>query len=223
MGTPKTLRERVDSIVEDLSSDTKLFDGVLGGLIEKRAAAETPAKVLEIAAGIEKEIGLEKQAALKMAWQTYTKYVNPGFPMPSNFADAGKEAKGKPPAFVQKMKEQKAKAHAGGKKAEIKKEAFKSPEARLLAEKLGSKLTAEARKELPKSEFAEPDKKKYPIEDKAHARNALARVAQHGSAEEKATVKAKVKAKFPDIGEEKKSQVKTAAGKKLLEGLGLLK
>ena len=40
----------------------------------------------------------------------------------------------------------------------------------------------------------------YPIPDASHARNALARVAQHGTPAEKATVRAKVKAKFPTIG-----------------------
>ncbi len=40
----------------------------------------------------------------------------------------------------------------------------------------------------------------YPIPDKAHARNALARVAQHGSPSEMAKVRAKVHAKYPDMG-----------------------
>jgi hypothetical protein len=39
-------------------------------------------------------------------------------------------------------------------------------------------LDAEARAQLPASEFAEPEKKAYPIEDKAHARNAKARASQ---------------------------------------------
>ena len=37
------------------------------------------------------------------------------------------------------------------------------------------------RKKLDKAAFALPGKRKYPIPDKAHARNALARVAQHGN------------------------------------------
>ena len=41
------------------------------------------------------------------------------------------------------------------------------------------------RKKLSKSSFALPGKRKYPIPDKAHARNALARVAQFGSKDEK--------------------------------------
>lgn len=39
----------------------------------------------------------------------------------------------------------------------------------------------------------------YPIQDKAHGANALARVEQHGTPAEKAKVRAKVKAKYPDL------------------------
>ena len=48
-----------------------------------------------------------------------------------------------------------------------------------------AKLTTAERNKLPDSDFAEPSKRKYPIEDKAHQRNALARVSQFGSAKEK--------------------------------------
>jgi hypothetical protein len=41
-----------------------------------------------------------------------------------------------------------------------------------------AELDANARKKLPKSRFAEPEKRKYPIEDKPHARNAKARASQ---------------------------------------------
>ena len=41
-----------------------------------------------------------------------------------------------------------------------------------------AELSTNARKKLPDSKFAEPDKRKYPIEDKAHARNAKARASQ---------------------------------------------
>ena len=40
------------------------------------------------------------------------------------------------------------------------------------------KLTTKVRNKLSKSAFAEPGKRKYPIEDKAHAKNAKARAAQ---------------------------------------------
>ena len=60
-------------------------------------------------------------------------------------------------------------------------------------------LTTKARKHIKSSNFALPGKR-YPIHDKAHARNALARVAQHGTPEEQAKVRAAVHRKFPDIG-----------------------
>jgi len=62
-----------------------------------------------------------------------------------------------------------------------------------------AKLTARARKKIKPKNFALPGGR-YPIEDKNHARNALSRVAQNGTPAEKATVRAKVHAKYPDIG-----------------------
>ena len=59
-------------------------------------------------------------------------------------------------------------------------------------------LTTKARKSLPISAFAGPDRS-YPIENASHARNALARAAQHASPELKAKIKAKVKRRFPNI------------------------
>jgi hypothetical protein len=41
-----------------------------------------------------------------------------------------------------------------------------------------AELDTNERKHLPDSAFAEPDQRKYPIEDKAHARNAKARASQ---------------------------------------------
>ncbi len=41
-----------------------------------------------------------------------------------------------------------------------------------------AELSTKSRKKLPDSKFAEPDKRKFPIEDKAHARNAKARASQ---------------------------------------------
>lgn len=72
------------------------------------------------------------------------------------------------------------------------------------------RLTAAARESMPKSDFALPGKGdgpkgagagSYPIPNASHARNALARVAQHGTAEEKKEVRAKVHEKFPGIAE----------------------
>lgn len=63
-----------------------------------------------------------------------------------------------------------------------------------------ARLTYKERKNLPSSTFVEPGKRKYPIPDAAHGRNALARVSQHGSPAEKAKVRAAVHRKFPGIG-----------------------
>jgi hypothetical protein len=63
-----------------------------------------------------------------------------------------------------------------------------------------AKLTSKKRNGLPGNDFALPGRR-YPINDVNHARNALARVAQHGSQAEQATVRRKVHAAFPGIGE----------------------
>ena len=60
-----------------------------------------------------------------------------------------------------------------------------------------AKLTAAMRKKIPGKEFAGPDRS-YPIEDKSHARNALARSSGKPIASK---VRAAVHRKFPDIGE----------------------
>ena len=49
------------------------------------------------------------------------------------------------------------------------------------------------------SKFAIPGKKKYPINDKKHAANALSRVNQTGSKSEKEKVYAKVGKEFPKL------------------------
>ena len=70
------------------------------------------------------------------------------------------------------------------------------------------KISYEARQKLPRSDFALPGKGagpkgkgpgSYPIDTKNRARNALARVAQHGTPAEQATVRRKVHAKYPSI------------------------
>lgn len=61
------------------------------------------------------------------------------------------------------------------------------------------RLSAKERKTLKPEQFAVPGARKYPIPDANHARNALSRVAQFGSAGEKAQVASAVKKKFPGI------------------------
>lgn len=64
-----------------------------------------------------------------------------------------------------------------------------------------AKLTTRQRNKLHKTTFALPSQRKYPINDKTHARLALAMVAAHGTAYEKRLVKAAVHRKFPTIGQ----------------------
>jgi len=54
-----------------------------------------------------------------------------------------------------------------------------------------------------------------PIPDKAHARNALARVAQHGTPAEQKKVEAAVRKRYPSLGKSsKKSQKRSTKGSK---------
>jgi len=73
-------------------------------------------------------------------------------------------------------------------------------------------LSADERRDLPDSDFALPGKGEgpkgkqagsYPVPDEKHARSALSLVAQHGTPEEKAKVRAAVKRKFPSIDQRK--------------------
>lgn len=59
--------------------------------------------------------------------------------------------------------------------------------------------TVAGRKDLGAGDFGLPAQKKYRIDDPAHARNALARVAQHGTPAEQAQVKNRVKKKYRSI------------------------
>lgn len=93
---------------------------------------------------------------------------------------------------------------------------------RLASDAIGSlrklaeaKLTTKQRKKLPKRDFAEPEKDAYPIEDKAHARDALSRVSTNGTAAERAEVRDAVADKYPQIkqtkGKNKKRRSREAA------------
>jgi hypothetical protein len=62
-----------------------------------------------------------------------------------------------------------------------------------------TKLTTRARNSIPMRSFALPGRR-YPIEDVAHARNALARVAQDGTPAEQAAVRRKVHTLDPELG-----------------------
>jgi hypothetical protein len=71
-----------------------------------------------------------------------------------------------------------------------------------------ARLTYQQRKKLPKSQFAIPGRApkpgSYPLDTANRARNALSRVSQYGSPAEKATVRAAVHRRYPNIGRAKK-------------------
>lgn len=81
--------------------------------------------------------------------------------------------------------------------------------------KEAAKLTYRQKQQLPDSAFAiiERDPKtgekirKYPIHDRAHAKNALARVAQFGTPEERRTVRTKVYQKYPELKKAREEKI----------------
>lgn len=64
-------------------------------------------------------------------------------------------------------------------------------------------LSAATRKAMPKTAFAVPSKRAYPVPDANHARMALAMVAKNGTPAQKKQVRAAVKKKFPAIKQAK--------------------
>lgn len=77
-----------------------------------------------------------------------------------------------------------------------------------------AKLSSAERNALPDSAFALPGRH-YPIHDENHAHAALSEVAQHGTPEEKAKVRAAVRRRYPDIkvdGDSSKSVADVAEG-----------
>lgn len=69
----------------------------------------------------------------------------------------------------------------------------------MVAARKSPKLTAKKRSAMPKSQFAIPSKKAYPIDTPNRARNALSRVAENGTPAQKTQVRKAVKRKYPSI------------------------
>lgn len=65
-------------------------------------------------------------------------------------------------------------------------------------ERTMGKLNAAKRNALPSKDFAGPGRS-YPIEDKGHAKAALARASEFASPSEDASIKRKVAKKFPSM------------------------
>jgi hypothetical protein len=77
-----------------------------------------------------------------------------------------------------------------------------------------AELTQAQRDRLPADAFAIPEKRAYPYRhlpggptsNRAHAANALARVAHYGTAEEKARVRAAVRAEYPYLNDHERGE-----------------
>lgn len=80
-----------------------------------------------------------------------------------------------------------------------------------------ARLTYKQKQNMRPSTFAIPphgdEPGHYPLPDLAHARNALARVAQFGSSQEKARVHHAVAAKFPELAKRSEAISGKRAGK----------
>lgn len=71
-----------------------------------------------------------------------------------------------------------------------------------------AKLTTKKRKSLSSKSFVFSKSRKFPIEDAAHARDALSRAAAKGGSIE-AKVRAAVHKKYPNIGKKKSAAKKS--------------
>jgi len=87
--------------------------------------------------------------------------------------------------------------------------ATKSNRSKLSAATNARRNTKAGRKAMPASDFGLPGQKKYRIDDPAHARNALGRVAQNGTPAQQAQVRAAVTRKYPSIGKSAKANRKS--------------
>jgi hypothetical protein len=65
--------------------------------------------------------------------------------------------------------------------------------------KIAADLTSSARAHIKEKNFAIPEERKYPIEDKQHAESALGFSKMHGSSEEQSRVRAAVAKKYPGM------------------------
>lgn len=77
------------------------------------------------------------------------------------------------------------------------------------------KMDMGQRDALPKTDFAIPEKRAYPIHDEKHARMALSMVSAHGTPDEVRKVRAAVKKRYPEIKQEGMSMNMMTQGKKV--------
>ena len=97
------------------------------------------------------------------------------------------------PPYAVRLAVKQARSHAGGKMmGQITRVAQQGQ----ITKKV---LSSQERKQLPRTAFAIPERRAYPIHDEAHARNALNRVSQFGSESDKKRVIAAVRRRYPKI------------------------
>ncbi len=78
--------------------------------------------------------------------------------------------------------------------------------------KIAADLTTHARNDIKTKNFAIPGQRKYPIENAAHARDALSRVSADGTPAQKSEVRHAVARKWPGVvGAETKHDLRKAA------------
>jgi len=82
--------------------------------------------------------------------------------------------------------------------------------------KMAKVLTTAGREHIAEKNFALSGER-YPIHDIAHARNALARVAQSGTPAEQAKVRAAVARKYPSLANKEKNAAKMGAPGRMLD------
>jgi hypothetical protein len=61
--------------------------------------------------------------------------------------------------------------------------------------------TKAGRKRMSSASFGLPQQRKYRLDTRAHAVNALARAAQHATPAQRAQIRRRAKAKYPSIGQ----------------------
>ncbi len=70
---------------------------------------------------------------------------------------------------------------------------------KLTSEQRADSASSTRRDKLPNKAFAVPLRRAYPIQDLSHARNALARVVQHGDSALRAKVRNAVANRYPGL------------------------
>ena len=74
------------------------------------------------------------------------------------------------------------------------------------------KLSYAGRQNLSSEDFAIPETRQYPIPDISHARNALARVSQHGTSVESQRVMQAVYTKYPELNKARRQNIARQGG-----------